>query len=482
MFTRLSLRLRIFLFFALLAVGAAGIAGGALWFGWSRAEPDLPMGPFATALIAFAFMNTGLLVAIWLLFDENVAKPIDRLAASLRLRAHSGVDLTLDPETAKYLGDLAPAARAVATTLESGVLDVAAQVADETERLKSETERLTALLTEIPVATILANRRNEIVLYDGQAAALLGKIGCARLKAPLTDYFVKDALDAAIAALREAEAEVETTLTTVNDADSYDVTLKPLGAGDYMLIFRSEAAALSPAEQRPLVYDFSLLDAAATHEIDATPIRDLCFVAFDTETTGLSPETDDVIQLGAVRVLKGRIVAGEIMDSYVDPNRPIPPASTRVHGISDADVAGAPDFGTICQEFHHFAGGAVLVAHNAPFDLAFLKREEAATGLRWAHPVLDTVLLSAVVFGVTEQHSLDALCERLAIKIASERRHTALGDAEATAEVLVRLIPLLEGKGLVTFADVVAETRRHGRLLQDMNPTAAPTEPGPPAS
>ena len=111
------------------------------------------------------------------------------------------------------------------------------------------------------------------------------------------------------------------------------------------------------------------------------------------------------------------------------------------------------------------------MAHNAPFDLAFLHRFATQMNVDWNHPVLDTVLLSAVVFGTTEQHSLDALCDRLSINIPAELRHTALGDAQATAEALVKLIPLLEGKGLVTFGDVVGETKKHGRLLRDMNPT-----------
>ena len=110
MFMQLSLRLRIFLFFCLLALGAAALAGGALYFGWARSETELPGAPFITALVTFAFLNTALVAAIWLLIDENVAKPIEKLAAELRLCAHSGVDRAVKTDTAKYLGDLAPAA------------------------------------------------------------------------------------------------------------------------------------------------------------------------------------------------------------------------------------------------------------------------------------------------------------------------------------------------------------------------------------
>ncbi|MBT8458283.1 MAG: 3'-5' exonuclease, partial [Boseongicola sp.] len=220
---------------------------------------------------------------------------------------------------------------------------------------------------------------------------------------------------------------------------------------------------------RPLVFDFDLMNASESREISDTRLSDLCFVPFDTETTGLSVENDAIVQLGAVRVLKGRIVEGEVLDTFVNPGRPIPPASTKIHSVTDTDVSGAPEISSVGQAFHHFARGAVLVAHNAPFDIGILRKFQGDIGVEWDHPVLDTVLLSSVVFGINEQHSLDALCERLSIEIPSQLRHTALGDARATAEALVKMLPLLEGKGFRTFGELVQETRKHGRLLHDLN-------------
>ena len=109
------------------------------------------------------------------------------------------------------------------------------------------------------------------------------------------------------------------------------------------------------------------------------------------------------------------------------------------------------------------------MAHNAPFDLEFLRRQELMIGARFDHPVLDTVLLSAVIYGQHEVHSLDALTHRLDITIPEEARHTALGDTVATADAFLKLLPMLKGRGLVSFGDVVTEVRRHGRLLKDMN-------------
>jgi DNA polymerase-3 subunit epsilon len=128
-------------------------------------------------------------------------------------------------------------------------------------------------------------------------------------------------------------------------------------------------------------------------------------------------------------------------------------------------VADAPAFGDVCKTFHKFADQSVIVAHNAPFDMAFLRRETKGASISFDNPVLDTVHLSAVVFGGSAEHTLDALCERLNVHIPEEVRHTALGDALATAEALVAMIPILEARGLTTFAEVRAEAQKHKRIL-----------------
>ena len=201
-----------------------------------------------------------------------------------------------------------------------------------------------------------------------------------------------------------------------------------------------------------------------------TPLAELAVVVLDTETTGLLPqEGDEIVQIAALRLVNGRRVEGEVFDTLVDPGRSIPPKATEVHGISEAMVAGAPDVPTALRRFHGFASGSVLIAHNAPFDMEFLRRREGELGMTFDNPILDTVLLSAVVYGKTESHSLDALTHRLGITIPEEARHTALGDTIATAEAFQKLLPMLKAKGLLTFGDVLTEVRKHGRLLKDLN-------------
>ncbi|HPD92888.1 MAG: DNA polymerase III subunit epsilon [Rhodobacter sp.] len=224
-----------------------------------------------------------------------------------------------------------------------------------------------------------------------------------------------------------------------------------------------------PPIARKVVYDFDLLSKARNAAVADTRLDDLTFVVFDTETTGLSPATDEIVQIAGVRLVNGKRVETEVFDTLVNPGRPIPPSSTDVHGINDSMVVGAPDIVEAGRRFHKFAEGAVLVAHNAPFDMEFLRRKEAALGVAFDHPILDTVLLSAVVYGQTEQHSLDALTARLGITIPEEARHTAIGDTVATADAFLKLVPMLRARGLDTFGAVVAEVRKHGRLLKDLN-------------
>ncbi|MEP2718372.1 3'-5' exonuclease [Pseudophaeobacter sp.] len=470
MLTHLSLRLRIFLFFCLLGFGAIAVSFGSLWLSYQRADDPALLDPFLFAGLLGAFAILGLCAGIWLMFDENVAKPIEVLASEMRLRAHGGVSRGIDAKTARYLGDLAPAAAGLAGQLGETTLASAKGIAEQTARLEGEKQRLTALLSEIPVATVMLGPDHRIVLYDAQAAAVLAQIAHPRLNARITDYLHRTALEAAHGQMIKIGKEVQAEVPGRDMNQTYTLRLKPLGQGEgYILIFDAATTAMTPETERPLVYDFDLLDQPL-QEIGDRPLSELCFTVFDTETTGLLPHKDEIVQIGALRVLNGRLVEGEAFDTLVDPERPIPEASTLVHGVSNAMVQGAPKITQAAAEFHLFATDAVIVAHNAPFDMAFLRRHAKASGVAWDHPILDTVLLSAVLFGDSVPHTLDALCDRLDITIPPALRHTALGDAHATACALVQMIPMLQARGFGSLRAVIEQTRRHGRLLEDLNP------------
>jgi DNA polymerase-3 subunit epsilon len=462
--TRLSLRTRVFLFFAVLGLGAIALTVAGLLLGYRQAA-GAPGSPFVAAGAVAGFGILGLTAGIWLLFDENVAKPVERLAADLRARAHGGVTRDLDLSTAKYLGDLAPAAAAVSKRLSSATLDAADAVAQRTAELAFETQQLTAILTDIPLAVMMVNPSHQIVLYDGQSAELLEAEAPARLNAALFDYLKEDAILDALDELGRTGQRRTAIVAESRSGRFYSGHVRALGDGaGYMLMLEP----LTPDAERPLTYDFGLIHAEASKDQRSAPLRSLTYVVFDTETTGLDPDRDEIVQIGAVRVVNGRIVEGERYDTLVNPGRPIPPGSTKVHGISDDMVVAAPGVAEAVAGFHAFAKGAILVAHNAPFDLAFLRRGVPG-GLAFDHPVLDTVLLSAVLFGGSATHTLDALADRLAVDIAGNLRHTAIGDAVATAQVFTACLAMLEGRGFGTFGTVLSEVRKHERIVQDLN-------------
>lgn len=463
---KLGLRLRILLFFVALALGAIAVNALALWMGYRQLGRPDAFSSFLSAGVIAGFGVLGLSAGIWLLFDENVAKPIERLAAALRARAHGGVSRDIDDTTARYLGDLAPAASALTRQLSAATLDAAETLAEQTARIAAEKDQLTAILTDIPIAVMMVNPAHQIVLYDGQSAELLEAEAPARLNASLFDYLAEGPIRAALDDLAATGARRVPIVAETLSGRLYAGHLRGLGAGaGYMLMLEP----LTPDAERPLTYDFSLIHAEANRDQRAAPLRALTYVVFDTETTGLDPARDDVVQIGAVRVVNGRIVEGERFDMLVNPGRPIPPASTRVHGISDDMVAGAPAIAEATRAFHAFARDAVLVAHNAPFDLAFLRRYGREAGLAFDHPVLDTVLLSAVLFGGSATHTLDALSDRLGVDIAGNLRHTAIGDAVATAQVFTACLAMLDGRGFGTFGTVLKEVRKHERIVEDLN-------------
>jgi DNA polymerase-3 subunit epsilon len=200
---------------------------------------------------------------------------------------------------------------------------------------------------------------------------------------------------------------------------------------------------------RPEFYDFDLFhQAGQSAELDERRLAELTYTVFDTETTGLQPsEGDEIVCIGAVRIVNGRLLRHEAYEQFIDPRRPLSRESIQITGIDPDMLSGQPTIDRALPEFHRFCEDTVLVAHNAAFDLRFLQLKEASAGVRFTHPVLDTLLLSAAVQpqGALQ---LEALAERLGVPLIG--RHTALGDAIMTGEILLRLLPLLSSAGILT--------------------------------
>lgn len=200
---------------------------------------------------------------------------------------------------------------------------------------------------------------------------------------------------------------------------------------------------------RPEYYDFDLFKFDERSIDLDRKLCELTYTVFDTETTGLEPSKgDEIIQIGAARIVNNRLLRQEIFDQIIDPECPLKPESIPIHGITEDMVRGKPNIDAVLPAFHQFCEDTVLIAHNAAFDMRFLQLKEERTGVRFTQPVLDTLLLSAVVHPNQESHKLDVILERLGIHI--DTRHNALEDSLATGEVFLKLVPLLADMGIVT--------------------------------
>lgn len=402
-----------------------------------------------------------------------------------------------------------------------------ARVAEAIRTSEQEKNRFAALMTELPYSVVVCNREGRILLYNNRArlqfrtlsqapTAISGTelIGLGR---SIYSVFAPDLLDPALAKLqrrlqRGAVAPSTELLTTtargqllrvhlaaVRSVQATDDQPHPSRLDGFILMLEhvdhlhaqlnqlqhaittqtethwtldaphttdTETSRSTPYGSRPEYYDFDLFQSSAqTRSLEDCKLSDLAFTVFDTETTGLDPVNgDEIIQIAAVRIVNGKLLRHESFDQYVDPQRSIPPHTIPIHGITPEMVKGQPTIDKVLPAFHQFAQDTVLVAHNAAFDMRCLQVKEKRTGVVFANPVLDTLLLSAVVHPNQASHRLEAITERFNINILG--RHTALGDALATAEVFLHLIPLLAAKGIQTLgqARAAAQQTYYARL------------------
>ncbi len=206
---------------------------------------------------------------------------------------------------------------------------------------------------------------------------------------------------------------------------------------------------------------------AGTGGIDpSTSLAEVDFVVVDLETTGASAATCGITEVGAVRVRGGEVV-GELA-TLVRPAGSIPREITALTGISDAMVAGAPHVGQVLPPLLELLRGAVLVAHNAPFDVSFLRAACTATGREWpAPPVVDTLRLARAVLrdGEVANHKLGTLARHLSSRTTPT--HRALDDARATVDVLHALLGRVGGVGVTGLGDLVRLCAAGGGRVPD---------------
>ena len=174
------------------------------------------------------------------------------------------------------------------------------------------------------------------------------------------------------------------------------------------------------------------------------------YVVFDIETTGFSAVTDRIIEIGAVKVEDGKIT--DKFSTFVNPKRPIPFRITELTGITDEMVIGSPDIETILPRFIEFIGDAVLVAHNASFDVGFIEQNCKRQKIETDFTYVDTVALARVLLPALNRFKLDTVAK--ALNISLENHHRAVDDAGCTAEIFVKFVQMLKERDLTTLSKV----------------------------
>ena len=342
--------------------------------------------------------------------------------------------------------------------LYTALADLTASYAEERA---APDRRLGAILATVSEALVVITEQGQVSLVNYPAKSLLGadrvKVGTSIFAA-----LERDPVTVAAEQARREHRPVEAQLRTVGGQNMAARVISLEETGGAVLAF-VEGAAEHRAE---LEHDLALHDRppALCPLGDDTFMTDLHATVMDTETTGLDPVVDRVISIGAVRVCGSRLYRSLGFDRLVRPDQPIPARSTAVHGITDAMVADADTFPAVYTDFAKLSRGTVLIGHNVAFDVAMLRRESTLAGIPWEEPrVLDTLLLASSLNLGLPSLSLEALADHFAVDVHG--RHTALGDSLVTAEVYLRMLPLLMDGGVRTLGEAERFSRRAKQVI-----------------
>ncbi|MBW1615465.1 MAG: 3'-5' exoribonuclease [Deltaproteobacteria bacterium] len=206
-------------------------------------------------------------------------------------------------------------------------------------------------------------------------------------------------------------------------------------------------------------YNFDLLTKHfKSRRLNDYPLKELAYTVFDTETTGLNTQTDEIISIAAVRIVNNKLLYKEKFEELVNPGIRIPWEAEKIHGINDSMVKDKLNIKKVLNDFYNFAEDTVLLAHNAGFDMKLLQAKEKDAKLKFDNPVLDTMILSAAVYPTHQRHDLKSIAQLVGVKIKG--RHTAAGDALAAAEIFLKLIPLLEKKNIFTLKEAIEVSKK----------------------
>jgi DNA polymerase-3 subunit epsilon len=391
-----------------------------------------------------------------------LAAIVGPLGVSLLRRHFAGLRLV-----ATALGGIAQQpgrmlAAAAPRQLDDGLIELWDTIAALSQRGSPELQlnaRLTAILAAVPVPILVISRHGLVTLANQPAADLLGG---GRLSAGTSIFDAIDRNDfARHVAGASVDAAVDIELRLI-DGSSLGARCRVL-RDDGGMVITIDGAATADGLMHALDLHDDVPDRTPPQPL--TPLDTLTVMVLDCETTGLNATLDRMLSLGAVRLQGARLLRHEAVDVLVNPGEPIPPASTAIHGITDAMVVEAPTLAQQWPAIEPLLRDCVVVGHNIGFDLTVLQAELQRGGIEWRRPPsLCTVQLAAALDPGQRDLNLEALAEIYGISVTG--RHTALGDALLTAEVYLHLLALMQARGDRTLADAQARAATARRVIR----------------
>lgn len=465
----------VFAALALLAAILSGVVGWALMRSDVNADHKMIVLFDAAGLSVFLFT----LAIAWAVLQFRLIRPLNAVTREVETLSHARKVRPIEIPEGHATGALVPALHELVAKFIAAREDTQKAIAEATARGDSLRHRLEAILLDLSEGVIVCNLDHRILLYNHAAARILNRPAALGLGRSLFRVIQRDAvaetLDAMLSAIREytdsaCPLPLRLTCRPVNGGSALNARLAAVLSAPgvpegYVLTLAApdEEEGTHPLPPRPEFYDFDLFARTPERQVTEIPLKELRCVVFDTETTGLSPsQGDELVSIGAVRITNGRLVRGETFEQLINPGRTIPKTSIRFHGITDDMVKDAPGAAEVLREFRAFTGNAVLIAHNAAFDMKFLKLKEKASGVAFTNPVLDVLLLSAFLHDHASDHSLDATARRFAAEVSG--RHSALGDAMTTAEIFLAMLDPLKQRGVETLGQALEVSSKLAKI------------------
>jgi DNA polymerase III epsilon subunit family exonuclease len=422
----------------------------------------------AAGTVLFLFMVIG----AWAILHMRLVRPVDAITREIETLSHATKVRQIEMPDGHFTGGLNDAVQHLIARFITASSDRQEAIDTAIESGETYKRRLETILLDLSEGVIVCNLDNRVLLYNQAAMRILNRPESLGLGRRLFSLFERKPI---LKVLEELTANQlgDTTrklrtrrlvkcerLDGITDIEAHLALIcsDEVETEGYVLTFTPAADMPELSDEdlppRPEFYDFDLFKRIPDRELTDIPLKELRCVVFDTETTGLQPsQGDELISIGAVRVVNGRTVRGETFYQLINPGKKIPRASIKFHGITDKDVKGKLKADAVLPMFHRFCGRAVMVAHNAAFDMKFLELKEKTSGISFQNTILDVLLLSAFLHDHTAEHSLNATADRLGISVAG--RHTALGDAMTTSAILLAMLDPLAERGVITLGDAL---------------------------